>query len=276
MTLSPIFVETGVLVMFLGAHAASLLVQIIMLTEVFGDKFSLVVYFVGLLPTYVIIHLLRKIIRGKHNMIESLETFVLSDAQCRNDFDREFIQNAICAWYGSEKAFEDFVRHDLREELLGMASTTSIPLPYIGMVAASVVSSTFDCITSLFIGKAPVETIVTHVIGYTFASSLFFFFALLTLVIYLSDRWAFPLCKGWDHLTTLVIFLVLVATFYAGSIITNLACARSIWSALAWCLCTALLAALLILRTRRVESRRSARTWRKGDADLDGPEERCP
>lgn len=84
MTLSPIFVETGVLVMFLGAHAASLLVQIIMLTEVFGDS-SLVVYFVGLLPTYIIIHLLRKIIRGKHNMIESLETFVLSDAQCRND-----------------------------------------------------------------------------------------------------------------------------------------------------------------------------------------------
>lgn len=274
-TLSPIFVETGVLVMFLGAHAASLLVQIIMLTEVFGDS-SLVVYFVGLLPTYIIIHLLRKIIRGKHNMIESLETFVLSDAQCRNDFDREFIQNAICAWYGSEKAFEDFVRHDLREELLGMASTTSIPLPYIGMVAASVVSSTFDCITSLFIGKAPVETIVTHLIGYTFASSLFWFFALLTLVIYLCDRWAFPLCKDWDHLTTLVIFLVLVASFYGGSIITTLACARSIWSALAWCVCTALVAAVLILRKRLVESRRIARTLRKVDADLDGPDDRCP
>jgi len=261
--------------MFLGAHAASLLVQIIMLTEVFGDS-SLVVYFVGLLPTYIIIHLLRKIIRGKHNMIESLETFVLSDAQCRNDFDREFIQNAICAWYGSEKAFEDFVRHDLREELLGMASTTSIPLPYIGMVAASVVSSTFDCITSLFIGKAPVETIVTHLIGYTFASSLFWFFALLTLVIYLCDRWAFPLCKDWDHLTTLVIFLVLVASFYGGSIITTLACARSIWSALAWCVCTALVAAVLILRKRLVESRRIARTLRKVDADLDGPDDRCP
>ena len=118
-------------------------------------------------------------------MIASLQTFAVSDAQCRSDFDREFIQNAICAWYGSEKAFEDFVRHSLREELMGIACTSRIPLHYIPLVAAPVVASTFDCITSMVIGQAPTEVVLTHFLGFSLAQSFFWFFPSLSLIIYL-------------------------------------------------------------------------------------------
>lgn len=257
MTLCPIFVEIGVVVMFVGAHLTSALSEIIMVTEAFGS-WIFVAYLVGLLPAYIIIHLLRKIIRKKRNLIFSLETFSLGQAQCRNDFDREFIHNAIRAWYGSERAFEDFVRQDLREELLRIGST-SIPLPYIGMVIAAVVSSTLDCITALVRGGASAETVSTHFIGVSVGQSFFWFFASLNLILYLCDRWAFPLCN-WDHATSALIFLAFFASFYGGSIVTREACEFSLWAAVAWCAFTMLVAAMLLLRRRSIESRRNADT----------------
>ena len=266
-TLSPIFVETGVLIMFVGAHAAGGLSTLIHVSEVFGE-YTFVADLVGLLPVYPIIHLLRKIIREQHTMISSLKSFVLSDAQCRNDFDREFIQNAIIAWYGSDKKFEDFVRDHLREELLGISSPR-IPLPYIGMVAASVISGTLDCIMALIRGKAPAEVVATHFIGYTLAMSFCWFFVVLTMILFLSDRWAFPFCKGWDHLTSLAIFGLFFGTFFSGSRITRAACGKSLWAAVLWFLFTFAVAAVLIRQRRMFSDSRQSPV--KVD-DEDGPD----
>eukprot|EP00438_Fugacium_kawagutii_P029407 Skav223388 [mRNA] locus=scaffold2634:402611:404898:- [translate_table: standard] len=254
-TMCPIFVEIGVVVMFVGAHLVSTLSEMIMVTEAFGS-WIFVAYLVGLLPTYIIIHLLRKIIRKKRVMIYSLETFSLDQAECRNDFDREFIHNAIRAWYGSEGAFEDFVRQDLREELLRIGST-SIPLPYIGMVIVAVVSSTLDCVTALVRGGAPAEVVSTHFIGVGIGQSFFWFFASLNLILYFCDRWAFPLCNC-DHATSALVFLAFFATFYGGSMVTREACEYSLWAAVGWCAFTMVVAAMVLLRRCSMESRRNA------------------
>ena len=245
-TLSPVFVETGLLIMGVGSHMASAFSQVIFVSDVFGEYDS-VAYIVGLLPVFIIIHLLRKVIRDRHHMITSLQTFAVSNAQCRSDFDREFIQNAICAWYGSEKAFEDFVRHSLREELMGIASTTRIPLHYIPLVAAPVVASTLDCITSMLVGRAPTAVVLTHFIGFSLAQSFFWCCACLTLILFLCDRWAFPIREGWDHATTFLIFLAFYVTFVCGQTIANVACSYSFWTTLAWFIFTIFMTACLLL-----------------------------
>ena len=252
-TLSPVFVETGLLIMVVGSHMASAISEVIFVSSVFGDgvtisEYDFVAYLGGLLPVFIIIHLLRKVIRDRHHMIASLQTFAVSDAQCRSDFDREFIQNAICAWYGSEKAFEDFVRHSLREELMGIACTSRIPWHYIPLVAAPVVASTFDCITSMVIGRAPAEVVLTHFLGFSLAQSFFWFFPSLSLIIYLCDRWAFPVREGWDHATTFLIFLAFYAAFVGGQTITNLACSHSFWTTLVWFIFTIFVTACLVLK----------------------------
>ena len=180
--------------MFVGAHFVSALSEMIMVTNIFGTYYILALM-VGLLPTYIIIHLFRKINREKHDMIAALQTFNLSEAECRLDFDREFIRNAIRSWYGSERAFEDFVRNILRVELLSIASSNNIPAPYIAMVCAAVITSTCDCIASLLNGGAPAEVVLTHFIGYSVANASFWFFSCLNLILYLVERWAFPLCS---------------------------------------------------------------------------------
>lgn len=239
--------------MVVGSHMASAISEVIFVSSVFGDgvtisEYDFVAYLGGLLPVFIIIHLLRKVIRDRHHMIASLQTFAVSDAQCRSDFDREFIQNAICAWYGSEKAFEDFVRHSLREELMGIACTSRIPLHYIPLVAAPVVASTFDCITSMVIGQAPTEVVLTHFLGFSLAQSFFWFFPSLSLIIYLCDRWAFPVREGWDHATTFLIFLAFYAIFVGGQTITNLACSHSFWTTLVWFIFTIFVTACLVLK----------------------------
>lgn len=188
--------------MFVGAHFVSALAVSIFLTDVFGT-FSFIALMVGLLPTYIIIHLFRKINREKHDMIAALQTFNLCDAECRLDFDREFIRSAIRSWYGSERAFEDFVRNILRAELLSIASANNIPAPYIAMVCAAGVTSSLDCIASLLNGGAPAEVVLTHFIGYSVANASFWFFSCLNLILYLADRWALPLCSSIGKLTWL-------------------------------------------------------------------------
>ena len=247
--------------MFVGAHAVSQVAEIVGVSGVFGT-WDTVAYVVGLLPTYIIIHLLRKINREKQKMISSLETFALSDAQCRYDFDREFIQNAIRAWYGSEEAFEDFVRQDLRKELLAIASTSNIPLPYFGMIAAAAVSGTLNCITALYRAGAPAEVVVTHLIGHTLAQSFFWFFSAITALLYLSERWAFPVCGSnvWgDHGTSCLVFLIFFVIFYSGQNVTMEACENSLWAAAAWCLFTIFVAVMLLLGQRFAASRRVAK-----------------
>ena len=177
----------------------SSLLEVVMVSNVFG-MYMLVALLVGLLPTYIIIHLFRKINREKHDMIAALQTFNLSEAECRLDFDREFIRNAIRSWYGSERAYEDFVRNILRVELLSIASSNNIPAPYIAMVCAAGVTSSFDCIASLLNGGAPAEVVLTHFIGYSVANASFWFFSCLNFILYLAERWALPLCSSMARL----------------------------------------------------------------------------
>ena len=75
-------------------------------------------------------------------------------ADCRTDFDREFIHRAITEWYGSKEKFTQYVRGPLRGELLG-GNKEILPLQYILLVSTVTFSASLDNIIALDLGQVP-------------------------------------------------------------------------------------------------------------------------
>ena len=80
--------------------------------------------------------------------------FLGHQADCRTDFDREFIHRAITEWYGSKEKFTQYVRGPLRDELLG-GNKEILPLQYILLVSTVTFSASLDNIIALDLGGVP-------------------------------------------------------------------------------------------------------------------------
>ena len=62
--------------------------------------------------------------------MQQLAQFDIKNVQCRDDFDRIFVRQAIREWYDSEDKFTSFVRDDLRHELEHHVYKNCMPYRY--------------------------------------------------------------------------------------------------------------------------------------------------
>ncbi|CAE7576109.1 unnamed protein product, partial [Symbiodinium pilosum] len=195
-------------------------------------------------PMLFIVHTNRKFMREKHQLISVLENFTLEAAECRLESDREFVLSAIAAWYGSAKAFEDYVRGTLRKELLGM-SATDLPLSYALMIALGPMGVALDVLLSFVRGGAPLPAVVSELVGSAMGWVLFWVLLCIKVMWWLCDRFAAPRSsKLLDYLMSLAIFLVFFIFFFAGAVISDLLYTTTLWGAVGFAGLTLLLVVL--------------------------------
>ena len=266
--LHPIFLEkVTVIIMFIN-HA---LMPIQVMMEL--NNYFLPFHFrqawsklVNLLPVFILTHWLRKLYREKNEAINSLENFSLAEVHCRTDFDKEYILNAIREWYGDEKIFEGFVRHELREELQEVSSMCLLPPQYILFHCLAIVANCVDFTIGYFkftgpflngwTGSLPAEPMVASIFCFTLSTPLTAF-VLGNVHNYLTDRWASPL-RGCNYGTScLIVFLhyILNMAFSTMSDVATLTKSRSLWLAITWGTVLILIASAQVARWHILKDR---------------------
>ena len=229
----------------------------------------------SLLPVFIYTHWLRKVYREKNEAINSLENFSLTEVHCRTDFDREYIQNAIREWYGDEKIFEDFVKHELREELVALSSLCLLPPQYILFMCLAVVANSVDFTIGYYkftgtfwngwTSSLPAEPMVACFFAFTLASPVTAF--LMTNVTnYLTDRWASPLYGCNCGTSCLIVFIYYILNV-AFSITSDLAGSSSLWLAIAWGTVLILMASAQVARWHVLKARVHRKISRGGHSD---------
>jgi len=242
--LHPIFLEKMTVIIMFITHALMPLQVMAELNTIFLPFHlrQVAAKLVNALPVFIYTHLLRKVYREKNEAINSLENFSLAEVHCRTDFDKECILNAIREWYGDEKIFEGFVRHELREELQELSSMCMLPPQYLLFQCLAVVANSVDFTIGYYkftgtfwngeTSPLPAEPIVAMFFGFTLASPLTAYI-MSNVHNYLTDRWASPLygCNyGTSGLVTFIFYIMTVAF----AIISEVAGTISLWSAIVW------------------------------------------
>lgn len=130
-------------------------------------------------------------------------------ADCRNDFDRNFIEAAILYWYGSKESFTEYVRGPLRAELLGNLSKGSVLVGYALIVVTAPVAAGLELCLSLWMAGAPADVLAARFIAMVIGVDLVFCALVLQITMLLCDRMALPCCSITlsDPLKTLVVWL---------------------------------------------------------------------
>lgn len=127
--LAPLFIEMAIGCVLLGTYAV---VFVFWISQSMNVNLPLTYtgYVLSLVPAYFAFHVLRTSTREKLKLITDLKAFDLEGADCRSDYDRDFIFAGITAWYGSKTAFADYVRGPLFDELVRPLSKNQVPNVY--------------------------------------------------------------------------------------------------------------------------------------------------
>eukprot|EP00913_Durusdinium_trenchii_P021170 g19891.t1 len=208
-TLNPLFIESLCGIMFLGNLAGSVLyttMQLRKMSQNLGEK----------------------IVQLRRHLALGLSNFKLSEAECRNDFDREFIYSGIIQWYGSLEAFTAYVRKSLRMELIGCAYfQLRIPPGYLLLICIGPVSASLEGFLALLKlgdtefggmmkGEAPAEVLMRYLIGRVLATDLCWQLFALKLMLTLCDTLG---ARPWPGLLNCVKSLLIFMVFCACSIV---------------------------------------------------------
>ena len=185
------------------------------------------------------VSVLRRISLQKRSFIEQLDSFDLDNAESRMETDKELIYEAITRCYGSLEQFTEYVRNDLRKELL--ESSVWIPLSCPLSLAMPCAALRAEYLVALWKGGAPVD-----ILGAVAASSVAFsvWLGLCTYsVFYLTEVFGKPVRAGllWASLQSFLISCLVVTLVAAGSVLEHTArsgyqvavvawlCVLSIW-----------------------------------------------
>mmetsp|Transcript_53653 Transcript_53653/g.128317 ORF Transcript_53653/g.128317 Transcript_53653/m.128317 type:complete len:514 (-) Transcript_53653:34-1575(-) len=189
----------------------------------------------GVLPSFVVLHVLRKVHVVKHTLFSKLESFDISEAQCTSDFDKNFIRTAIVQWYGSEGAFTDFVRGPLRKELAASAHCCTF-FDYELLLLSPVAASVLTVICGSWLGGLPHPAIAVQVVS-TISLGLVWGRLSIKLSLCLCDRFAQPRWSdARDYLQTLLVFLIFAAFVFAATVLSRAAKSCSLKASLAFLL----------------------------------------
>ncbi|CAE7304519.1 unnamed protein product, partial [Symbiodinium sp. CCMP2456] len=208
-TFRPLFIERTVCVMLASAYVFAAL--FLVARDVFGPGITTmaVAFAIFACPYAAGIYLLRMSFREKHQLISQLANFDLEDVHCAEQFDRDFIHAAIEKWYGSKRAFTEFVRQDLRKDVEKILAAKRLPRRYLLLLLLPILSCSMEFFLANWKGGAPRDVLLSFAIGILFGYDIFYVTACSLLMVYLCDILAPKRCGCLDHLQTLfAIFLV--------------------------------------------------------------------
>jgi len=263
-TFAPLFIERTILLAVLCLYLSNFSV----LLASTGDGTNVLQHFgyaVMCVPFALTVRSLRKNYRTKHQLLHDMEHFDLNSVGCSNQFDGEFIHEAIAKWYGNKDAFTRFIRGPLRQELRETVSSTHVPVYGILLFLTATLSSSLDFLLALVKAGAPWTSLLAFAATDVLGISIFWVPASLVIMVDLSDRFA-PQWQGIaDHLQTLGIVVLVLACIELGRLLAKLS-SSSLPSAGAFLAGAACVAFSSILLQRRMACfAERARTW--GTAD---------
>ncbi|CAJ1407516.1 unnamed protein product [Effrenium voratum] len=234
LTLNPLFVESVCATMALGNVMGAIVFQVTALNKM-DQMFVVSAYSLGMLPMLVAVHVMRGELRLRQQLIKGLAEFDLSNAECRNDFDREFIHAGIVQWYGSKEAFTQYVRGPLRMELLGCEWHLQVPYSYLLLISLGSISSSMEQFMSMWMGNAPAGLLWSYLLAKTLATDVIWQLISLKLAITLCDRWGRHRWPGpLDLLKSILIYAVFCGCFMIGVNIGLAAWTSGLAESLGW------------------------------------------
>eukprot|EP00434_Breviolum_minutum_P013696 symbB.v1.2.012075.t1/scaffold822.1/size350215/2 len=172
----------------------------------------------------------------KHQLLSHLEKFQLDQVQCSEEFDRNFIHQAIVKWYGSKESFQDFVKGEFREDL-AKALSTQLPFGYLLLLVTPHVSMSCEYMLAMLKTNISWSSLMIYICAVTIGFSIFWTLAALLLMVDLCDRYAPRRFGCFDHVQTFLIVLLVVFMFFAGFLAASTACLISMEASGLYLLC---------------------------------------
>jgi len=246
-TLRPLFLESVGAIMFLGCLVSSCTLEFV---EAIAEDAMVArgAYILSSIPLFVAIHVLRHEVRLKHHLASDLKDFDVNNAECRNNFDREFIYAGIIQWYGSKEAFTRYVRGTLRMELIGYSMfQCHMPPQYLFLICIGPVSSSLEAWLVMLKQGASEEVLIAYVIGMMVATNIMWQIFSLKLAIILCDTMGLQRCSGiLDYLTSFFIFAIYVVFNLAGHVVAKTIAVNGLGASLLWLLSNVLLIFMML------------------------------
>lgn len=246
-TLNPLFIESVCTIMFIGSLLGSFCFQYFMLRKM-GQTMMNSAYGMGTLPLLFAIHVLRREVRLRHLLATGLKEFELSNAECRNDFDREFIYSGIIQWYGSKEAFTRYVRGTLRRELIGCTyMQLKMPPCYLMLICMGPVSASLESLLGLLMGGCPADIVVRYILGRVLATDICWQLLCLKLALNLCDTLGAQTWPGClNCVNSLIIYTIYCFSSVGGGMIGAQAWTQGLAASLAWLGANILLILLMV------------------------------
>ena len=198
------------------------------------DRVTFLVLFAAVSPFYVVAHVLRKSFRLRQSLISDLEHFDLDSVACRVAADKDFVHDAIIEWFGSTNAFLQYVRGDLRRELLSATLRSRIPRAYVVLLSTAPLSASLEGFVGLCRGGAQWRPLLSHLVGHTLGIHLLWWLLSMRFFLYLCNL-NFASRPGLlDYLQSLLVFLIFSLFYSLGGAIGYLSYSSNLGAATAF------------------------------------------
>ena len=191
---APLFIERSAAICALIEFCFAVLINVVLgYADIRTRQANTILYYLALffLPLVFVVHTMRCSYREKGRLILDLTTFDVDKLVCTSDFDRAFILSAISAWYGSKEALRDFVRSELRAELLGLLPSPHLPSAYAALILSSLLAWNCDMALNFYKGGATWEELLRHMLSF-FSFFTSWFWCAFNGIFYLSDKTSSP------------------------------------------------------------------------------------
>ena len=216
--LKPLYVEVGLLYVILVNYMFTLIEEgrVRVAGDPAWDDWSVIIVRVGTtLPYALMIHGFRRLLHEKHRLMENIRCFELAKVSCRLESDRDFIYTGIREWYGSEEAFEQYVRGPLYDELIRPFRRSTFPAVYWLMAMTPVLASYVDL--WLVRNRVSVLSGLDHFLQFLelFVADAVTLMNLMVLTFLLCYCFAGPAAGMCDCGKTLLVWLLLIMGLFA-------------------------------------------------------------
>eukprot|EP00435_Cladocopium_sp_Y103_P069634 s456_g33.t1 len=237
--LHPLTIEIGVTALFVACALGTMFYQGF-ITAVGSDPGARsLVLIPALLPSLGAIRILRRQSFMRRVLLTQLRNFDVDRAECRNDFDRHYIEAAILHWYGTKEKFAEYVRGPLAFEFLDRLTNNHVKLgAYVLIILSAPVAAGLELCMSLWIGGAPWEVLLSRFIGMVVGTELLFCAMMLMVSMNLCDILAKPCCGFLlpPALQTALVWFTFAGMYAAGNAIGTAASSASLWISILYAL----------------------------------------
>ena len=209
---------------------------------------STVLTLCSLVPSFMLFHVMRRLLHEKHHLVSQLRNFDVTKVDCRTQEDKQYILNAVQSWYGSTAEFTEHVRGPLADELTSHFSSTDLPAKYWLMIATPFISfNVAEFWVQAPLSSSSAETIVARFLGRCVASSVVSVHY-IQLVYFLCHRFSAPAWWLLDYGKTLLIWFVLAVVLLSSARLTTFVDAQGLVASIIYVLAALALCTVIVTR----------------------------